>query len=122
MAYGLCSACVGMGPCVQALLLVARLLDIQSEVFIQQLPHSNMLISSIPIPFSSPSLQPTTHTAGPKQVVRGAVFFGGVGLVAESVCDIIGMSITEYKDKRAKQRFGQPTTPPAWGGNKGLGR
>lgn len=59
-------------------------------------------------------------TAGPKQVVRGAFFFGGVGSVAESVCDIIGNSITEYKDKRARQRFGQPTTPPAWGGNKGL--
>lgn len=48
------------------------------------------------------------------------MFFGGVGMVAENICDIIGTSITEYKDKRAKQRLGQPTTPTAWGGDRAL--
>ncbi|EWM29748.1 hypothetical protein Naga_100022g42 [Nannochloropsis gaditana] len=61
-------------------------------------------------------------TAGPRQAGRGAVFFGGMGMIAESISDLVESSISNYKDRRAKQRFGHPTAPSAWGGDKAIGR
>ena len=47
-----------------------------------------------------------SHSAGPKKLVSGAVFFGGIGLIAESICTLIGDSVEEYKDKRTIQKLG----------------
>ena len=59
-----------------------------------------------------------TSAGGKSKAVGGAVFFACLGVVAESVFDLVGTSADEYRHRRALARLDQPAAGSGGGAEK----